>query len=102
MKTKTKKETVPVLDTEEKLVEYASKFMHRPVCMDELSFKPLTLETVTLICAGKAEDFMQSMQNMLSGKAYKRIEEYTPTYMGEVDGVAADVILAWRAEQDNQ
>lgn len=101
MKTKTKKETVPVLDTEEKLVEYASKFMHRPVSMEELSFKPLTLETVTLICAGKTEDFMKSMQNMFSGNAFKRIEEYTPTYMGEVDGVAADVIIAWR-KQDEQ
>jgi hypothetical protein len=101
MKTKTKKEMVPVLDTEEKLVEYASKFMHRPVSMEELSFKPLTLETVTLICAGKTEDFMKSMQNMFNGNAFKRIEEYTPTYMGEVDGVAADVIIAWR-KQDEQ
>lgn len=97
---KTKNETPPVLDTEEKLLAYATKFMHRPVTMDQLSFKPETLETVTLICSGNTEDLQKNVQRMFFGNAFNRVEEYTPTYMGEVDGVAADVILAWRAKQE--
>ena len=116
MKKETKQEMVPVLDTEEKLVEYASKFMHRPVSMAELRFEPFTLECVKLLCGRDAlQDVIDKMKalvdknenehpelNMLETMADFLGENALPTSLGIVDGVAADVINAWKAKQDEQ
>lgn len=116
MKKRTKQEMVPVLDTEEKLVEYASKFMHRPVSMAELRFEPFTLECVKLLCGRDAlQDVITKMKelvdknenehpelSMLETLADFLGENALPTSLGIVDGVAADVINAWRAKQDEQ
>lgn len=116
MKKETKQEMVPVLDTEEKLVEYASKFMHRPVSMAELRFEPFTLECVKLLCGRDAlQDVITKMKalvdkhenehpelSMLETLSDFLGEKSFPTSLGIVDGVAADVINAWRAKQDEQ
>lgn len=106
-----------VLDTEAKLLDYASRFMHRPVTMDELRFEPFTLDCVKLLCGRDALrdwsdkiktlahaqkeqndkesfnlDMFETMTDLLAEKTF-------PTNLGIVDGVAADVINAWKAKQ---
>ena len=106
-----------VLDTEAKLLDYASKFMHRPVTMAELRFEPFSIDCVKLLCGrdamqelnqkirGMVNQFesdenkssldlnvLESMTDFLSEKTF-------PTSLGIVDGVAADVINAWKAKQ---
>lgn len=117
MKKGTKQEMVPVLDTEEKLVEYASKFMHRPVSMAELRFEPFTLECVKLLCgrdalqdwSDKIKTLAHAQKEQNDGESFNLdmfetmtdllAEKTFPTNLGIVDGVAADVINAWKAKQ---
>ena len=114
MKTHKKHTRRPVvLDTESKLLDYASRFMHRPVTMDELRFEPFTLECVKLLCGRDAlQDAIDKMKALVDKNENEHLElsmlETLSDFLGEnalltsrgiVDGVAADVINAWKAKQ---
>lgn len=98
------------LETQEQLLEYASAFLHRPVKMEELRFTPCTLHTVTLwVGENPLKECMKRLQELNSltytrkclGGGLPSLDFTEPVCLGEVWGIAADVINNYKNKPDS-